>query len=134
MKIREFFSRLDFFGQGILLSIIILPIAIWIITAGSISNYMLVSMLGLFFLGCWQLGSALLTAIFLKSTWRGLYLLAGVVYCSVLYFISSYGLLSGKFGEFFYQLLLFILPLFPSIWYFYQTFLTIGLLALDARR
>lgn len=71
MKILRIFQRVDLFIQGLLLSgvLLLLPTVF-------------ISLLFLFFLGIWQLFSALSFGIALRDRFRLLYLAAAVTFCS----------------------------------------------------
>lgn len=80
MKLNDFFSRLDLVIQ----TLIIIPTLTSILFVIVAPSSFVVYMLGLFFLGGWQLLSAFGHFLFNGDTFRGWYLMAGITYLGVL--------------------------------------------------
>lgn len=121
MKTAAFFKTLDFIGQTVLIfcslcSILFIP---------AVPGMLFLYFLGLFFLGGWQLTSALTRFLFAGDLFRGWYFMASITYCGVLYGGVYYlaeivdippgigmGLSIAFFG---------IIPTIAGGWYYQQT-------------
>lgn len=93
MKLNDFFGRLDLVIQTLILIPTLTSVLFVLVTPGSFMVYML----GLFFLGGWQLLSALCHFLFGGDAFRGWYLMASITYLGILG-IGTHVLESITFG------------------------------------
>lgn len=119
MKIAAFFKTIDFAGQTLIIFCSLSSILFVPVIPGVIFLYFL----GLFFLGGWQLTSALSYFLFAGDLFRGWYFMASVTYCGVLYggvYLAETILLppgiSTALGIAFFT----IIPSIAGAWYYHQ--------------
>lgn len=120
MKLNDFFVRLDLVVQTIIIAPTVVTLAFVAIVPGSFFIYML----GLFFLGAWQLLSALSHFLFKGDQFRGWYFLASVTFLGLLfggtYLIEELNI----YGATIYVLAIAFFGVIPSIagaWYYRLT-------------
>lgn len=119
MRQQHFFLRFDFCVQILLFSILLLTIFSSVFEAG----FLFLSMLVFLLIGAWQVFSAGITALLLKSSLRSIYFAASVIYC---FFLGYGGSLLDHLPwkdatGFLVVLFLFVVPFIGAIWYLYLT-------------
>ena len=120
MKILTFFKPLDFVGQ----TVIIFCCLSCVLFSPAAPSVLFLYFLGLFFLGGWQLTSALCHFLFAQDLFRAWYFMASITYCGILvggvyladviHLIPS---LSVGLGIVFFG----IIPSIAGGWYYLQT-------------
>ncbi|MBX2877742.1 MAG: hypothetical protein KTR30_36820 [Saprospiraceae bacterium] len=121
MKLNDFFARLDFVTQ----TLIIFPTLASLLFVLAVPGGFLIYMMGLFLLGGWQLLSALCHFLFRGDRFRGWYLMASLTYLGVLG-VGSYILEQTSLGAstLFYLGIVFfgVIPGIAGAWYYKLTF------------
>ncbi len=121
MKLNDFFKRLDFVVQ----TLIIIPTMACILFVVAAPGGILFYMMGLFVLGGWQLLSALSHFLFRGDRFRGWYFMASITYLGALG-IGSYIFEQTNFGSntLFYLGIIFfgVIPGIAGVWYYKLTF------------
>ncbi len=120
MKIVAFFKTLDFLGQTLLLFCCLSSL----LFSPAVPSLLFMYFLGLFFLGGWQLTSALCYFLFAQDLFRAWYLMASITYCGILFggahvadMIPLAPSLSIGLGIAFFG----IIPSIAGGWYYKQT-------------
>lgn len=121
MKLYDFFGRLDYVVQ----TLIIIPTLASILFVAATPGGIIVYMMGLFLLGGWQLLSALSHFVFRGDRFRGWYFMASVTYLGLLG-IGTYIFEQTNFGSnvLFYLSIIFIglIPGIAGVWYYRITY------------
>ena len=121
MKLNDFFGRLDFFVQ----TLIIIPTLASVLFVIAAPGGFLFYMMGLFLLGGWQLLSAISHFLFQGDRFRGWYFMASITYLGALG-IGTHIFEQINFGAttLFYLGIVFfgVVPGIAGIWYYKLTF------------